>query len=443
MTMRLWDESAGAARPVTLIRLAGEIARSLVAVGRIAVEGEVHRPTSSRGGWLFFTLRDRAAQIEVRVPSANARRSRAVHGERVCVVGSLQWANDRGQVHLVAEEVTPVGEGAIAELIAEVRRRLAAEGLLERPRRRLPLLPAAIGVICGADAAVRKDIESVAGERFAGYPLQFEETTVSGPAAALAIVEALDAVVRRPGVEVVILARGGGDAPSLLPWSAEEVCRAVAACPVPVVSAIGHDSDRPLCDEVADVRCATPSVAASVVVPHRASLEAVMDDRLASAGAALTGALAVAQRRLGAVDPRRALGQGVEREAYQLERTAVRLEMLHPARRLAECRARLRAPDWRRPTWEALGRAEGRLEAELRHLRALSPERTLQRGYAVVTAADGAVVRRAATLSDGEAVTIRVAEGSFSAAVTGVDAGPSRDPKAGGGPSQVGQQGEE
>jgi exodeoxyribonuclease VII large subunit len=443
VTMRLWDDPAGAARPVTLIRLAGEIARSLVAVGRIAVEGEVHRPTSSRGGWLFFTLRDRAAQIDVRVPSANARRSRAVHGERVCVVGSLQWANDRGQVHLVAEEVTPVGEGAIAELIAEVRRRLAADGLLERPRRRLPLLPAAIGVICGADAAVRKDIESVAGERFAGYPLQFEETTVSGPAAALAIVEALDAVVRRPGVEVVILARGGGDAPSLLPWSAEEVCRAVAACPVPVVSAIGHDSDRPLCDEVADVRCATPSVAASVVVPHRASLEAVLDDRLTSAGAALTGVLAVAQRRLGAVDLRRALGQGVEREANRLERTAVRLEMLHPARRLAECRARLRAPDWRRPTWKALGRAEGRLQAELRHLRALSPERTLQRGYAVVTAADGAVVRRAATLSDGEAVTVRVAEGSFSAAVTGVDA-PSRDPTAGGGgTSQVGQQDEE
>src|SRR5579864_31023 len=130
--MRLWDEPAGGApRRVTLIRLAGELARALTQVGRIAVEGEVYRPTTSRGGWVFFTLRDRAAQIDVRVPSGAARRSRVVPGERVCVVGALQWANDRGQLHLVAEEVTPVGEGAIAEMIAATRRQLAAEGLLD------------------------------------------------------------------------------------------------------------------------------------------------------------------------------------------------------------------------------------------------------------------------------------------------------------------------
>src|ERR1700733_14966845 len=115
MTMRLWNEPSDTApRQVTLIRLAGEVARALGGVGRIAVEGEVHRPTTSRGGWVFFTLRDRAAQIDVKVPAAHARRSRTVHGERVCVVGGLQWANDRGQVHLVAEEVIPVGQGAIA-----------------------------------------------------------------------------------------------------------------------------------------------------------------------------------------------------------------------------------------------------------------------------------------------------------------------------------------
>src|ERR1700734_1651617 len=163
MTMRLWNETTGSpARQVTLIRLAGEMARALSVVGRIAVEGEVYRPTTSRGGWVFFTLRDRAAQIDVKVPAANVRRSRTVHGERACVVGALQWANDRGQLHLVAEEVIPVGEGAIAELIAETRRRLAAEGVLDRPRRPIPVLPAAIGVVCGADAAVRKDIESLA-----------------------------------------------------------------------------------------------------------------------------------------------------------------------------------------------------------------------------------------------------------------------------------------
>ena len=424
MTMPLWtDPVGGDARRVTLVRLAAEVARALSGVGRVAVEGEVHRPTTSRGGWLFFTLRDRAAQIEVKVPASHVRRSRAVHGERVCVVGVLQWGNDRGQVHLVAEEVTPLGEGAIAELTAATRRQLAADGLLDRPRRRIPLLPSVVGVVCGADAAVRKDIESVATARFAGLPLIFEETTVSGPGASSAIVEALSAVARRPGVAVVILARGGGDGPSLLPWSSDEVCRAVATCQVPVVSAIGHEGDRPLCDEVADLRCGTPSMAASAVIPDRAALRAVIDGRLAGAGSSLQRRLEGTTRRLSGVEPRRALGQGVDRAAHRLGQAAVRLEGVHPVRRLGDCRTRLDAPDWRRPTWEALARADGRLTSELRHLRALSPSRTLDRGYAVVTTADGSVLREAAAVVPGAAVAVRLAAGRLTAVVTDVDHG--------------------
>jgi exodeoxyribonuclease VII large subunit len=419
--MKLWDEPAGGPpRRVTLIRLAGELARALSGVGRIAVEGEVHRPTTSRGGWVFFTLRDRAAQIEVKVPAGNVRRSRTVHGERVCVVGVLQWANDRGQVQLVAEEVTPVGEGAIAELIAETRRGLAAAGVLDRPRRRLPVLPARIGVVCGTDAAVRRDIESVAGVRFPGYPLVFQETTVSGPAASTTIVEALRTVADRPGVEIVILARGGGDAPSLLPWSSDEVCRAVAACPVPVISAIGHERDHPLCDEVADLRCATPSVAAAVVVPDRAALQAQIDGRLAGTARSLQTRADRATRRLGAIDTRRALGQGVDRAAHRLDRCTDRLDGLHPSRRLGSCWSRLQAPDWRRPMWEALARSDGRLSAELRHLRALSPARTLDRGYAVVTTVDGRVVRRASSVRPGQSIDVRLAAGRLAASVTSV-----------------------
>jgi exodeoxyribonuclease VII large subunit len=423
MTMKLWDEPArGAPRQVTLVRLAGEIARALSRVGRIAVEGDVYRPTVSRGGWVFFTLRDRAAQIDVKVPGSQARRSRTVQGERVCVVGTLQWVNERGQVHLVAEEVLPVGEGAIAEMIASTRRRLAADGLLDRVRRPLPVLPAVVGVVCGSDAAVRKDIESVAATRFPGYPLWFEETNVSGPGASVAIVEALQEVVTRAGVEVVILARGGGDGPSLLPWSSEEVCRAVAVCPVPVVSAIGHEGDRPLCDEVADLRCGTPSIAAAAVVPDRAALGAALDGQLARALTRLQGRVEFGRRRLGVVEPRRALGQGVDQAAHRLDRLTDRLAGLHPSRRLVECQGRLRTPDWRRPLWELLGRAEGRLGAELRHLQALSPARTLERGYAVVTGADGRVIRGAASLRVGDAIGVRLAEGRIGAVVTGVNA---------------------
>src|ERR1700716_3238010 len=146
MTLPLFPERlAEGPRTVTLVRLAAEIARSLAAVGRIAVEGEVHRPNRTGAGRIYFTLRDRAAQVTVMCPRAKVSRCRTVAGERVCVVGILTWVNERGELLLVAEEVTPVGDGAVAAMVAEARRRLAADGLLERPRLALPRLPAPIG----------------------------------------------------------------------------------------------------------------------------------------------------------------------------------------------------------------------------------------------------------------------------------------------------------
>jgi exodeoxyribonuclease VII large subunit len=187
------------------------------------------------------------------------------------------------------------------------------------------------------------------------------------------------------------------------------------------VSAIGHEGDRPLCDEVADLRCGTPSIAAAAVVPDRAALSGALDGRLAQVRVALEGGLERGRSRLGKIEPRRALGQGVERAAHRLDRLSDRLAGTHPDRRLLECQARLRAPDWRRPLWEQLGRAEGRLGADMRHLQALSPARTLERGYAVVTRAGGEVVRRASSLEAGEAIAIRLAAGSVGAVVTRVD----------------------
>lgn len=429
MTLPLFDADpapgpgAGSEKPrtVTLIRLSGEIARSLVAIGRIAVEGEVYRPVSGRTGIVYFTLRDRVAQIDVRAPAAAARRSRIVAGERVSVVGSLQWTNERGQVQLVAEEVLPVGAGAISALIAETRARLAAAGLLDRPRRPVPALPGRVGVVCGTEAAVRKDIESVVAVRCPGYPMAFMETTVSGPAASVSIVDAIQALSALAGVEVIILARGGGDAPSLLPWSTEEVCRAVAACPVPVVSAIGHEGDRPLCDEVADLRCGTPSLAATSVLPDIEGLRRGADTLLARSAAALAGAVDAGGRRLERIDTRRAVVEGLDRAGGRIERAALRLVAHHPAERTRRATEQLSGLDRRRPMWEALGRAEGRLDADGRHLRALSPQRTLERGYAVVTDERGLVLRSVAGLAPGDRVTARLADGRLSASVVEVE----------------------
>src|SRR5579864_4676377 len=226
------------------------------------------------------------------------------------------------------------------------------------------------------------------------------------------------AVSAVPSVEVVILARGGGDGPSLLPWSTEEVCRAVAACPIPVVSAIGHESDHPLCDEVADLRCGTPSIAAAAVVPHRGELSARVDGSLLSAEAALLARFGEAGRRVAAIDPGRSLEGGVERAASRLARGAQRLGDCHPSRQLQACQHRLAVADWRRPLGEILGRAQGRLSADGRHLEALSPRRTLERGYAVVVGPGGAVLRRAAEVSPGDSIEVELADGGLSASVT-------------------------
>lgn len=419
-------ESSGSSEPrkVSLTRLAGELARAVVGVGKIAVEGEVVKPWKGSGGAQGFTLKDRAAVISVRCPSSRRARCRVVAGERVLVTGQPEWMPDRGQVSLVADSVEPVGEGAIAAMVAEVRARLAADGLLDRPRRALPRLPRRIGVVCGADAAVQADIESVVAARFPGYPITFVPTLVTGSAAADAILRSVLVLDGAADVDVIVLARGGGDGVQLLPWSDEALCRALCGLSKPVVSAIGHEGDRPLCDEVADVRCGTPSLAAGVVVPDRGALEAELGSLLDAAGTALAERVALAGRRLERVDRAGALRSGVSVAGRRLERAGDRMALLHPARRAAAAGVGLGAA-WERAQAVAAGRVAAAglgLAAEWRQVEALSPARVLERGYAVVRrASDGAVVRSSAAVAAGDEVSVQVASGRFGARVEDVD----------------------
>jgi exodeoxyribonuclease VII large subunit len=384
-------------RRVSLVRLAGEISRNLSPVGRIAVDGEVHS-AKAYNSRRYFTLRDRNARISVTVAARNVRHCKAEDGEAVRVTGQLNWDTARGELRLEAQSVEPRGEGAVAAVISEARDRLQREGVLDRVRRPLPLMPRVIGVICGQEAAVRKDIESVIASRFPGYPVVFRQSLVSGSAAATALVDAVLDLDGRTDVDVIILARGGGDATELLPFSDEELCRAVAACATPTVSAIGHDGDRPLLDDVADHRCGTPSIAAALVVPSEADLRNELDYWLQRVSDSAYAQLARAEDRLDVEAPTRALRAGIDGAAVRLDRAVARLDAAHP-------RSLVKA-------------ADAQLLGVAATLDALDPARVLERGYAVVRNASGAVVRDAAQLRSGDAVRVTVATGSFAADVT-------------------------
>lgn len=414
-------------RSLSLVRLSSEIARSVAGIGRVSVEGEVVDPRTRRGP-TFFTLRDRAAQINVMCPASRARRCRTVHGERVSVTGTVQYEANRGRTTLRAEEVVPVGAGAIAAAIADARERLSAAGLLDRPRRRLPRLPAAVGVICGGNAAVRADIESVVEERFPGYPVVFAEVAVSGPGAVDAMVDALGRLDDRDEVEVVILARGGGDATELMPFSDEELCRAVAGCRTPVVSAVGHHGDNPLCDEVADLRCATPSLAAEAVVPERARLHGELDQLLSGVGAGVSALLAARQARLVAADPSDALTARVASAAARVDAAGLDLVRAEMRGRLAAFDQRLAGLDWAGPLSRRVAAGEEGLRGARRTLDALDPERVLARGYAVVRTRAGAVVRDPGQVAVGDGLDLSVARGRIAAVVAEAEAASGTGP---------------
>ncbi len=430
-----WVDPPGAVpvstvRTVSLTRLYAEVGRALAAPGRVQVEGDVHDRRVTQQGAIWFTLRDRALDLPVLIASGRARKSRIVDGERVSVIGRVTLQQRKVQIRMEAEEVLPVGEGAVAALLIQVRSRLAAEGLIDRPRRPIPMLPRGIGVVCGTDAAVRRDIESVVAVRFPGFPVRFVETTVQGAGAADAVRRAIEELVFASDTDVIVLARGGGSAVDLLPFSDEDLCRAIATCPKPVVSAIGHDGDRPVCDDIADLRCATPSVAAQCVVPDRGALQSALDRSRGDVARAMHNRSVAARGGLGAIRWESAL----DRRCASLHQSlsGIRWTDALDARAARE-RVTLATVAWDRVLPFRCDAARRRMEAidpsgslrrrtldasnrlALLHAQidALSPARVLERGYAVVRDGSGRVLRDATQTSSGAALDITLAVGQL------------------------------
>ncbi len=405
-----------------------ELKRALNSLGEVRVTGEVHGVKQYPTG-RFFTLKDRAAQISVRVPSSREKWCRSVQGESVIVTGRVETFSRNGSLSLTASSVEPVGEGAVAAMIAQARERLRADQLLDRARRALPLLPRAVGLVCGSDAAVLHDIMSVIDRRYAGFPLVVVEVSQS---TAESIIEGLAEVVRRPGVDVVILARGGGDSTQLLPYSNEHLCRAVAECRVPVVSAIGHEIDRPLCDEVADYRAATPSVAAAMVIPDRAALMSRLDDAREKSWAGFARSFERSRSRSeftgqGLVHgPARELAraradldalrwQGLVDQRLRMAQHSLNAFRLDDTLRIRyeDCRTLSAAVSRRVSTPPSFGPERARLANLRAQVDSLSPTAVLQRGFAVVTDAHGHVVRDIESVRAGDRLIVRLAAGEL------------------------------
>jgi exodeoxyribonuclease VII large subunit len=345
----------------------------------IWVEGEVTELRRNvRWQSVFFTLKDPSDGACLGVTIARSRfdalRLDLVDGERVHVFGRPELFEAKGDFRMRALSIERFGLGDHLAALERLKHKLAAEGVFER-KRPLPFLPRRVGLVTGNDAAAKRDVLATITARFPAARILVAETYVQGPFAATAMIDALREVSAAPEVDVVVLARGGGSFEDLLPFSDERLVRAVATSPVPIVSAVGHEQDTPLCDLAADARASTPTAAARLVVPDAAELLRRLDG---ARGALARGARGV------------------------LERRRQRLEHAHERLR--------RAPAL------AVERNRARLEQCAGRLRALSPQATLQRGYAIVRS-ENEIVRSAAAVATGEAIDVEVADGRFGARV--------------------------
>jgi exodeoxyribonuclease VII large subunit len=371
------------------------------------VEGQVIE-LNRRGGSAFLTLRD--VDAEISLPASiwskllDRQEAPLERGSRVVALLKAEFWMKTGRLNMSVKDIRPVGLGDLLARIERLRHALAAEGLFaESRKKRLPLLPHRIGLITGRDSDAKKDVLRNAALRWPAVEFEIREVAVQGNTAVSQMVRALRELDARPEVDVIVIARGGGALEDLLPFSSEELIRAVAAAVTPVVSAIGHEADRPILDDVADLRASTPTDAAKRIVPEVSEELARVRQAEAQLRRSVTLLVARETDRLAAVRSRPVLASPesmITARADDVERLAQRSTAAISA---------------------AVTRASDQLVHLQAQVRALSPQQTLDRGYAVVqlSGSGGAVVRQPAQAPAGAALSVRVAGGRFGAESTG------------------------
>jgi exodeoxyribonuclease VII large subunit len=355
-----------AERVYAVSELIRQINLDLYRYNDVAVEGEVTNFTRSAAGHLYFSIKDARAQMRVVFFATNARflRFRIENGLQLIVRGRLTLYEQKGEFQLNAVMAEPAGLGALQLAFEQLKKRLADDGLFDAARKKpIPMLPQRIAVVTSTHGAAIRDILHVLGRRFAGLHVQIYPVRVQGASASHEIATAIRHLSRWQMHDVVLICRGGGSLEDLWPFNEEIVARAIAGCPLPTISGVGHETDFTICDLVADLRAPTPSAAAEIVIRAKSEICANVDSLV---------------RRVRSNVQSRVLAR---RERLNRQRVSLYRMVESRAR---ELRARWRAAQEPVAVFPArIARARQRLEATAATLQAVSPLSVLSRGYAI------------------------------------------------------------
>lgn len=386
------------------VRVVSEILKGYVdRLGPIWIEGEISE-INERTGMAFMRLRDTSVDMSLSVMchrTVLAPVSPLPQNARVVILAKVSFYTKNGTLTLSAREIRQVGIGELLARLEHLKQLLASEGLFAMElKKSLPLLPRRVGLICGRNSAAEKDVVENAKRRWPAVQFEIREVAVQGAAAVIEVSAALRELEANPEVDVIIITRGGGSFEDLLPFSDEGLVRLAASCDTPIVSAIGHEQDAPLLDLVADVRASTPTDAAKKVVPDIEEEFTMIRQLRGRAGRRLTNVLELESSRIAALRERPVLKD-------PLVLVTTRWEIIQGLRDRSH-----------RSTSHAVNLAREELVHIYARVRSLSPQSTLDRGYAVVQLLDGTIARDPKTLTVGEKLRLRLALGEIGAEVS-------------------------
>jgi exodeoxyribonuclease VII large subunit len=439
-----FDEPRHARRIWPVRELVGQV-RELIEqeYGDVWVEGEISNYRSAPSGHIYFTLKDADAQLPIVLFRRQAMllRFRPEDGLHVHVRGRVSVYEQRGQMQLVAETMEPVGAGSLQLAFEQLKERLKAEGLFDAERKRpLPAFPRTVGIVTSPTGAVIRDFLNIVARRHSGLNVLLFPVSVQGDQSPAQIEQAIGYFNASGLVDLIVVARGGGSLEDLAAFNTECVARAIASSRLPVISAVGHETDFTIADFAADLRAPTPSAAAELITEAQHKIAEHLANQSHRLDRAVRFQLLQAQQRLSRLPVSRAemrVSALLHRQAQRLDDLAFRQEaaltahlrrqqsrvallstavLRHdPRQALAQARERLQGFQTRldRSLERSLQRDALRIGSIDARLHSLSPLAVLDRGYALVLKADGRVVRSVAAISAGERLTTRLADGSF------------------------------